>query len=144
MFRPIRFAASLTVAGLIVLGSTLTAQVHAAPAAPALVHTAAARILVDPHGMTLYLFTPDKPNKSACYGECAVAWPPLLVPKGTTVPAAMPGIKGKFGVAVRTGGAHQLTYDGAPLYLWFKDKKPGDMTGQGVRGVWWVVVSAGA
>jgi predicted lipoprotein with Yx(FWY)xxD motif len=56
----------------------------------------------------------------------------------------MPGIKGKFGVAVRTGGARQLTYDGAPLYLWFKDKKPGDMTGQGVRGVWWVVVAVGA
>jgi predicted lipoprotein with Yx(FWY)xxD motif len=53
----------------------------------------------------------------------------------------MPGIKGKFGVAVRTGGARQLTYDGAPLYLWFKDKKPGDMTGQGVGGVWWVVVA---
>jgi predicted lipoprotein with Yx(FWY)xxD motif len=141
MFRPVRFVASLTVAGLLVLGSTLTARVHAAPAAPALVHTAAARILVDAHGMTLYLFTPDKPNKSACYAKCAVAWPPLLVPKGTTVPAAMPGIKGKFGVAVRTGGALQLTFDGAPLYLWFKDKKTGDMTGQGVNSVWWVVVA---
>jgi predicted lipoprotein with Yx(FWY)xxD motif len=144
MFRPVRYAASLTVAGLLVLGSTLVARVQAAPTAPTLVHTASARILVDAHGMTLYLFTPDKPNKSVCYGKCAVAWPPLLVPKGTAVPAAMPGIKGKFGVAVRTGGARQLTYDGAPLYLWFKDKKPGDMTGQGVGGVWWVVVAAGA
>ncbi|HKO25453.1 MAG TPA: hypothetical protein VJY65_12045, partial [Chloroflexota bacterium] len=90
MIRPVHFAASLTVAGLLVLGSTLTAQVHAAPAAPALVRTASARILVDAHGMTLYLYTPDKPNKSVCYDKCAVAWPPLLVPKGTTPPAAMP------------------------------------------------------
>jgi predicted lipoprotein with Yx(FWY)xxD motif len=100
--------------------------------------------LVNAQGRTLYVYTPDKPNTSVCYGKCAVAWPPLLVPKGTTVPAAIPGVKGTFGVAVRTGGARQLTFDGAPLYLWFKDKKPGDITGQGVHGVWWVVVAPGA
>ena len=118
---------------------TLAAGGHTTHAA-ALVKTSSAKVLVNAQGRTLYVFSPDKPNKSACYGQCAKAWPPLLV-KGATVPATMPGIKGKFGVAVRTGGARQLTYDGAPLYLWFKDKKPGDMTGQGVGGVWWVVVA---
>jgi predicted lipoprotein with Yx(FWY)xxD motif len=147
MFRSVRFAASLTVAGLLVLGSTLTARAHAAPAAPALVRTASARILVDAHGMTLYVFAPDKQNKSVCYGECAVFWPPAIVPTGTTVPTKMPGITGKFGVTVRTNGNHQLTFDGAPLYTFIKDKKPGDMKGQGLfasKGYWWVVVSAGA
>ena len=125
------------------LHPSMTAKVIVSAASPAtvLVKTASAKVLVNAHGMTLYLYTPDKPNKSTCYGQCAKAWPPLLVPKGTTVPATMRGIKGKFGVAVRTGGARQLTFDGAPLYLWYKDKKPGDMTGQGVGGVWWVVVA---
>ena len=35
----------------------------------------------------------------------------------------------------------RLTYDGAPLYTFVKDKKPGDRTGQGAYGVWWVVVA---
>jgi predicted lipoprotein with Yx(FWY)xxD motif len=124
------------------LHPSMTGKVIVSAARPAavLVKTASAKVLVNAQGMTLYVYTPDKPNKSACYGQCAKAWPPLLV-KGATVPATMPGIKGKFGVAVRTGGARQLTFDGAPLYLWYKDKKPGDMTGQGVGGVWWVVVA---
>jgi predicted lipoprotein with Yx(FWY)xxD motif len=55
----------------------------------------------------------------------------------------MPGITGRFGVAMRTGGAQQLTFDGAPLYTFVKDKKPGAMTGQGLDvagGYWWAVV----
>jgi predicted lipoprotein with Yx(FWY)xxD motif len=122
-------------------GKVIVSAASAARPAAVLVKTATARVLVNAQARTLYVYTPDKPNKSVCYSKCAVAWPPLLVPKGTRVPAAISSIKGKFGVAVRTGGAHQLTYDGAPLYLWFKDKKPGDMTGQGVGGVWWVVVA---
>src|SRR5688572_26468210 len=34
--------------------------------------------LTDAEGMTLYLFTPDtEPGVSACYDDCAEAWPPL-------------------------------------------------------------------
>jgi predicted lipoprotein with Yx(FWY)xxD motif len=113
------------------------------PHAVALVKTASTKLLVNAQGMTLYVFAPDKPNKSVCYGQCAAFWPPALVPKGTKVPATMPGITGKFGVARRTGGAQQLTFDGAPLYRFVKDKKPGDMTGQGLYaagGYWWAVV----
>ena len=127
--------------GLVGVGTLAASQ---AQAAPALVKTAPGRILVNARGMTLYLYTPDKPNKSVCTGACAKAWPPLLVSKGMKVPATMAGISGKFGVAMRAGGARQLTYDGAPLYTWIKDKKPGDMTGQGVGGVWWTVVVGAA
>jgi predicted lipoprotein with Yx(FWY)xxD motif len=112
--------------------------------AAVLVKEASAKLLVNAQGMTLYVFAPDKPHKSVCYGKCAAFWPPVLVPKGTTVPTTMPGITGKFGVALRTGGARQLTFDGAPLYTSVKDKKPGDMTGQGLdvsEGYWWSVVA---
>ena len=33
-------------------------------------------------------------------------------------------------------------YDGMPLYYWVKDKKPGDVTGDGVGSVWHVVKQA--
>ena len=45
---------------------------------------------------------------------------------------------------MRTNGKRQLTYDGAPLYPFVKDKKAGDMTGQGLDvagGYWWIVVT---
>jgi hypothetical protein len=36
-----------------------------------------------------------------------------------------------------------VTLDGYPLYLWQNDAAPGDTTGQGVQGVWWVVAPDG-
>ena len=94
-------------------------------AASPLVSSAAAQMLVTSRGMTLYLVTSDKKNESTCTGDCAKAWPPLLLPPDTTARPNLPGIPGKFGVAHRADGTDQLTYDGAPLYTWIKDKKPG-------------------
>ena len=49
-------------------------------------------VLVDGKGMTLYLFVPDKQlATSTCYGACAQAWPPLLLPVGGDLPARRPG-----------------------------------------------------
>jgi predicted lipoprotein with Yx(FWY)xxD motif len=142
MHRVVRLAGPLALAGLISLGSSSGA--HATTrAAAALVKTAPTQMLVGGRGMTLYVYAPDKKNKSVCYGECAAYWPPVIVPTGTKVPTTMPGIKGTFGVTMRTNGKRQLTYDGAPLYRFVQDKKPGDMTGQGLDvagGYWWVVV----
>jgi predicted lipoprotein with Yx(FWY)xxD motif len=106
-----------------------------------LVKTSPAQILVNGQGMTLYLYTPDKKNQSTCTGDCAKFWPPAIVPTGTTVPASISGIAGAFGTATRADGSKQLTYDGAPLYTFVKDTKPGDMAGQGVQGIWWIVVA---
>jgi predicted lipoprotein with Yx(FWY)xxD motif len=110
----------------------------------AAVKLAPAHILVTPKGFTLYIFSPDSKNKSTCYGPCAKFWPPLLVPKGTQPTASMPGVPGTFGMAVRTDGTHQLTYQGAPLYTFLNDKSAGAMNGQGLialGGSWWVVVA---
>jgi predicted lipoprotein with Yx(FWY)xxD motif len=41
-------------------------------------------------------------------------------------------------VIVRDDGSRQWAYKGKPLYLWVKDHKPGDTTGDGFRGVWHV------
>jgi len=97
--------------------------------------------LVDDKGMTLYLFTKDTPNVTVCYDKCATAWPPLLA---TGAPAAGMGVDtSKFGTTKRTDGTTQVTYNGWPLYYYAKDKAPGDVTGQGVGSVWYVVSAAG-
>ena len=141
MIRLARYLATLTAAAILVVSSSLAgAPLKAAAAAP-VVQTALAQILVDQHGLTLYAFAADKKNQSFCNGPCATAWPPLLVPTGATVPSTMPGIAGTFATATRADGTHQLTFDGAPLYTWFKDKRQGDITGQGIANTWWAVVA---
>jgi predicted lipoprotein with Yx(FWY)xxD motif len=102
----------------------------AALAAPAMEgDTAKGKVLVDEKGMTLYIFDKDEPNKSNCYDQCAVNWPPLLVKEGETA-------EGDWTIVERTDGTRMWAYKGKPLYLWIKDTRPGDITGDGVGGVW--------
>jgi predicted lipoprotein with Yx(FWY)xxD motif len=99
------------------------------------------RILVDSAGRTLYLFKADSRTRSACSGACATAWPPLLV---TGKPIAGTGLTAsKLGTITRPGGRKQVSYNGHPLYLFIKDKKPGQTTGQGLTafGAAWFAVS---
>jgi len=97
--------------------------------------------LVDDKGMTLYLFTKDSPNTTVCYEKCAVAWPPLLT---TGDPVAGEGVDASLlGTIERTDGTVQVTYNGWPLYYYEKDKAPGDVVGQDVGGVWFVVSASG-
>lgn len=142
-----RLSHSLLAIPLLVAGSVSAIRMSPpAAAANALVTLAPGKILKDPRGLTLYVFAPDAPNKSTCYGTCARYWPPVMVPAGTKPAAKMPGIAGTFGVAMRRDGAQQLTYDRAPLYTFLEDKDGGDAYGQGVfasGGYWWVVVAAG-
>ena len=100
--------------------------------------------LVDGRGYTLYLFEPDQAGRSRCFGPCATAWPPLLLPRGVSAPDPGPGIRPSLlGTVVRPGGLHQVTYNGWPLYLWQGDARPGDATGEGVdnMGGRWFAVS---
>jgi len=38
----------------------------------------------------------------------------------------------------RDDGSKQWAYKGKPVYLWGKDQKPGDKTGDGFNNVWHV------
>lgn len=95
-------------------------------------------ILTDSKGMTLYTFDKDRAGagRSVCNGPCAVNWPPLKADAD-----ARPG--GRYTIITRDDGAGQWAYDGKPLYLWIKDRKPGDRTGDGFRNVWHVVKEPG-
>ena len=98
----------------------------------AMQETAIGTVLVDANDMTLYTFDKDTENKSNCNGKCAKAWPPLFAPADAKA-------MGKLTVAARDDGSKQWAYQGKPLYLWFKDQKPGDTTGDNVKNVWHVV-----
>ena len=97
--------------------------------------------LVDSKGMTLYLYTKDTPNTSACYGGCAALWPPLLT---TGTPTAGAGVNASMlGTTTRTDGTTQVTYNGWPLYYFASDKAAGDTTGENVQSVWYVITPDG-
>ncbi|MGH2534704.1 MAG: hypothetical protein ACRDJW_20795 [Thermomicrobiales bacterium] len=92
--------------------------------------------LTDANGMTLYMFTPDSPNESVCYDQCAENWPIFSVEGELTLPE---GVEGTLGTIERTDGTTQVTYNEMPLYYWINDAQPGDTTGQGVGAVWFIV-----
>jgi predicted lipoprotein with Yx(FWY)xxD motif len=92
--------------------------------------------IADAKGMTLYYFAKDSAGKSVCAGDCLAKWPAYAANK--VEPQA--GLEAKdFTNIKREDGASQVTYKGYPLYYFAKDQKPGDTTGQGVGGVWYVV-----
>ena len=88
--------------------------------------------------MTLYTFDKDEQGvMSNCYEQCAINWPPLLVPADTAV-------DGDFTLMDRTDTDMKIVaYQGWPLYYWVKDEKPGDTTGDMVGEVWHTAVYAG-
>ena len=94
-------------------------------------NTAKGKVLTNAKGMTLYTFAKDSGGKSACNGKCAAKnWPPLMVKAGDKGGEGYSKIK-------RSDGKMQWAYKGKPLYTWKKDKKPGDITGDGfLNGAW--------
>jgi predicted lipoprotein with Yx(FWY)xxD motif len=74
-----------------------------------------------PHGsFPVYALSTDSGHQSACQGICStVYWPPVLTSKA---PQAGPGLDQQaLGTIVRPDGTHQVTYNGKPLYLDYKD-----------------------
>ena len=98
--------------------------------------------LVDGQGRTLYMFDADtEEGKSACYGGCATAWPPLTTTGAPTASGSAAG--GKLKTITRTDGSKQVVYGEYPLYYFDKDTAAGQTNGQAVGGTWWVVGSDG-
>ncbi|MFC0681736.1 hypothetical protein ACFFGH_28225 [Lysobacter korlensis] len=99
-------------------------------------------VVVDADGMTVYMFDNDTKggDTSACTGQCLEQWPPVIttseMPTGT-------GVTGELGTIETPEGELQVTLNGWPLYLWHLDEAPGDVTGQAVGGIWWVLDPSG-
>jgi predicted lipoprotein with Yx(FWY)xxD motif len=72
-------------------------------------------------------------HESSCQGLCAVYWPPLLT---SARPVAGPGVdQHALGFIVRPDGSREVTYNGRPLYLFYKDAYIGPPVNVGTQGI---------
>ena len=125
----IRFRHHVAAVAILALTASASMGVGAAPAGIKV----ADGMLTNAAGMTIYTFDndPKGAGKSVCNGPCAANWPPIMA-------AADAKPEGDYTIIARDDGAKQWAYKGKPLYLWVKDAKPGDRTGEGVNNVWHV------
>jgi predicted lipoprotein with Yx(FWY)xxD motif len=100
-------------------------------------------IVVDSKGMTVYMFDKDTQGsgESSCTGGCLEAWPPVVAESDSP---AVDGVTGDVATITRDDGTVQVTLDGWPLYYWQGDAAAGDVAGQGVQDVWWVLAPDGS
>src|SRR6266576_2100368 len=94
-------------------------------------------ILVDSHGLPLYIYKPDTAVTSHVTGQLAALWPPLV--------AAAPTDRGVTGqlASVTTTNGKQVAYNGHFLYTFVEDR-PGQVTGQGVQNFYVATPNLGA
>jgi predicted lipoprotein with Yx(FWY)xxD motif len=97
--------------------------------------TSIGAVYTDQNGMTLYTFDKDTEgaSMSACTDKCIENWPPFLAGDGAMAEGewTLVDVKDKDGAMKK-----MWAYDGWPLYLFVKDAKPGEVTGDGAGGVW--------
>jgi predicted lipoprotein with Yx(FWY)xxD motif len=75
--------------------------------------------LFDGDRRAIYYFDKEQTDASECYGDCAVAWPPVLT-EGDPQPGGGADAK-LLGTTERDDGSTQVTYDGHPLYYYVDD-----------------------
>ena len=140
-------AAAVGAVSVVALAVLIGSVASASPAAPATAGTlktasvGGATVVTNAKGLTLYWFVPDTATKSACYGTCAVYWPPVAGPA-----TAGPGVTGTLATITRSDGSVQAVYDGHPLYTYVGDTAPGQANGNGINlngGVWHEVTPSG-
>ena len=88
----------------------------------------------------VYTFSKDSGHGSACAGQCALDWPPVLT-SGEPEAIGYAVDQHTLGTIVRPDGTHQVTYKGKPLYLFkgdayigtlpFPFNTPGGINGDG-------------
>jgi predicted lipoprotein with Yx(FWY)xxD motif len=136
----------LTLAGLAIAlsltgGALATSHSTAAGVKVGVASSRLGQIIVDGRGRTLYLFMKDKRGKSACTGQCAGYWPPLIA---SGKPVATGGAKASLlGTTKRADGRLQVTYNRHPLYTFVKDTGKGQTNGEEIAafGAEWYALS---
>lgn len=96
-------------------------------------------MLFDGSRQAIYIWEVETSSQARCYGDCAVAWPPVLT-DGAPV-AAGEVSAALLGTTTRSDGTTQVTYNGHPLY-YYAHEAPGEVKCHDVAthgGLWWVV-----
>ncbi len=96
-------------------------------------------VLIDAAGMSLYLYVEDGVDGEplACLDACVNNWPPLTTDGDVTVGDGI--IESLVGTVERPDGSVQVTYGGHPLYTYARDRAPGDVNGQSLGDVFFLV-----
>ncbi|MBY8874514.1 hypothetical protein K7640_22050 [Micromonospora sp. PLK6-60] len=99
-------------------------------------------VVLDGQGFTLYRFDRDSaaPSRSNCIGRCLTVWLPVLVNETVKFKDLDPA---RLGAVARPDGTQQVTVGGRPVYRFVDDRVPGQATGQGADGLWFVVAPDG-
>jgi predicted lipoprotein with Yx(FWY)xxD motif len=122
-------AAGLTVAGFV--GGSFFASAASADTGRAKGTKVVKEVMRSPYGEILTnlkkhaLYTE---TSGTCTGSCLQIWPPLLMPKGKTMPAGAAGLGTES-----TSSGLQVTYNGMLLYTFYTDTKK-SVNGNGVGG----------
>ena len=97
-------------------------------------------IIVDDEGLTMYLFMPDaQGDASVCNDECAdPGRRRSRSPRSARASTCRCSARSHA-----TTARVQGTYNGWPLYYFGGDNAPGDVNGQGLNDVWWVIDASG-
>jgi predicted lipoprotein with Yx(FWY)xxD motif len=115
--------------GLVALAPVATAS-DQAPAGIKFESRGFGWVLQDDKGMTLYTTVKDQtPGKSACEGDCAEQWPPVLAPEDARA-------EGDWSLVKRSDGKLQWAFRDQPLYRSSRDLSPGDSYGDGMDREW--------
>lgn len=92
--------------------------------------------LADGKGMTLYYTTKNSTGVSNITGDTLNNWPVFYAPT-IIVPQLLK--TSDFGTITRSDGKMQTTFKGYPLYYYINDKVSGDIKGQGLAGIWYII-----
>ncbi|MDG2243443.1 MAG: hypothetical protein P8L66_08095 [Rhodospirillaceae bacterium] len=126
----IRAAAPIFFLSLASAVSHAEVQTPDAPPPFVLVEKGHGWVVTDTGQMTLYTSKRDiEPGTSSCVEDCAVSWPPYLVPEGANS-------NGDWSIITREDGSQQWAYEDKPLYRYSVDQGPGDTYGEGIGLLW--------
>jgi predicted lipoprotein with Yx(FWY)xxD motif len=131
--------------------SVLSAALLAVPLVPAVVSAMAPHapvtklqtarfgpVLATSKKQALYYWNRERRagGKIRCVGDCAKAWPPLIV-KSRSIDAHVAGIRGRFATIRRPDGRFQVTFNGLAVYT-YAHEGPRQVKCNNVNG-WFVV-----
>jgi predicted lipoprotein with Yx(FWY)xxD motif len=103
-------------------------------------------IVVDSHGRTVYVLTPETTSHLLCTSRaCFAAWPPVTVSSRSAKLLEGAGVHGHLALLRRSNGQLQVTLRGLPLYRFAGDSARGQANGEGIKtfgGTWHAVPAA--
>lgn len=98
--------------------------------------------MVDGEGMTVYIYNQDETNahENSCDENCLRYWPSVT---SVTDSPVVEGIDAAISTVPGPEGSFQVTVNGKTVHRYLDDEAPGDMFGQGVADLWFMIDSYG-